>query len=121
MEEEGARVIRVLLLDDNLMTSARVQAALRSQGCEVALARTVPESGGFDFVLLNLGSRRLGGLELLPRVRERLPQASVYGFCGHREVEIRQAAKAAGIDRLLTNETVAALEWLPAKINTLRQ
>lgn len=99
---------RVLLLDDNLMTSARIVNALRSWGHEVLLLRDLPAPADAqpDWIVINLGSRSMDGLKLLQNARRDFPQAEVAGFCGHLEVEIRRAAKAAGIHQLLTNEQV---------------
>jgi DNA-binding NarL/FixJ family response regulator len=101
--------VRILLLDDNLMTSARLVNFLRSRGCEVLLARQLPDQSTFvfDWVILNLGSRSMNGIGLLTQAQSTFPDAKTAGFCGHLEIEIRRAAKAAGIGHLMTNEQVA--------------
>ena len=104
--------MRVALLDDNLFTSTRIASALRAAGRQVVVARRIEALEAYDVALINLGSRTLGGVEMIAPLREKVPSGQVYGFCGHLEVEIRRAARAAGIDRLLTNESVASLEWL---------
>ena len=48
--------------------------------------------------------RSFGDGDLITRCRQRLPEARIVGFSGHLEVELRQRAKAVGIDKLLTNE-----------------
>jgi CheY-like chemotaxis protein len=96
--------MNILVIDDNLMTSVRIESQLTALGHTVKVARKAPEGANFDLVLLNLGSRTLSGAALVSSARENLPPAQIWGFCGHVEVEIRRAAKAAGIDRLLTNE-----------------
>lgn len=95
--------LQILLLDDNLMSATRVENGLRSGGNAVKLARRVPENGAFDLVVLNFGSRSLGALELLPTLRERFAGAEIWGFCGHREVEIWRAAQNAGV-KMISNE-----------------
>ena len=102
----------IVLLDDNLFTSARVSSALRARGQQVLVAKSISSIAACDIALINLGSRSLNGVALIEPLRLKFPQAKVMGFCGHLETEIRQAARAAGIDRLLTNESVAALGWL---------
>ena len=109
MNSEAAPIV---LLDDNLFTSARVASALRARGRQVLVARGVEAVAACEIALINLGSRTLNGIELIEPLRARFPAARIFGFCGHLEVEIRRAARAAGIDRLLTNESVAALGWL---------
>lgn len=108
---------QALLLDDNLLNSGRVEGQLRAGGYTVTTRRALPDEGDFQLVLINLGSRSLKGLELIPAARAAFPEAKVWGFCGHLEVEIRQAAKAAGIDRLLTND--GAMNELKAKLGDL--
>ena len=102
----------IVLLDDNLFTSARVSSALRARGQQVLVAKKVEAITACDIALINLGSRSLDGVALIEPLRAKFPGAKVLGFCGHLETEIRRAARAAGIDRLLTNESVAALGWL---------
>jgi CheY-like chemotaxis protein len=93
-----------LLLDDNLLNSGRVEGQLRAGGYAVTTRRSIPAEGDFQLVLINLGSRSLKGLDLIPAARAAYPNARVWGFCGHLEVDIRRAALEAGIDRLLTND-----------------
>ena len=98
----------VLLLDDNLMSATRVQAQLQRMNFRVLTARAVPDAADDgaqpQLVLINLGSRGLNGVALIGVCRERFSAARVVGFCGHLEAEIRRAARAAGIDKILTND-----------------
>jgi len=96
--------MKVLLLDDNLLSSTRLQRALETQGHEVHVAAKPDKSDSVDQVLINLGSRSLSGIELISQCRELFPGATVNGFCGHLEIKIRRAAKAAGINKILTND-----------------
>ena len=98
-----------LLLDDNLMSATRLRAQLARGGYAVQTARQVPDAAAPNatapkLVVINLGSRGLNGSELIGVCRERFPGSRVVGFCGHLETEIRRAARAAGIDKILTNE-----------------
>lgn len=102
----------IVLLDDNLFTSARVASALRASGQQVLVAKKIDAVSACDIALINLGSRSLQGVALIEPLRAKFPDAKVLGFCGHLETEIRRAARVSGIDRLLTNESVAALGWL---------
>lgn len=96
--------MKTLLLDDNLMSQTRVQAQLKMADCEVSTRRQLPESGAFDLIIVNLGSRSMNGLELLQNAKTRFLEAQIWGFCGHLEIEIRRAALQIGVDKLLTNE-----------------
>ena len=98
-----------LLMDDNLMSATRIEGQLRRMEHQVRSARTLAEArptGGElpQLILINLGSRSLNGVELIGALRGHYPQARIVGFCGHLEVDIRRAAKAAGIHQILTNE-----------------
>lgn len=94
-----------LLLDDNLMSSLRIAAALQQMNYRVLVASNIPEDVDVpQLILLQLGSRRLDGIALIAPLKEKFPDARLVGFCGHREVEIRRAAKAAGLNRILTND-----------------
>ena len=109
-ENETAKC--VLLLDDNLMFSTPIARRLQGENIRVVTAREVKSapastcSGVWALILINLGSRSLGGVAQIATCRELFPDARVLGFCGHLEIEIRRAAKAVGIDGLLTNEQV---------------
>ena len=102
----------ILLLDDNLMSSTRLQRALETQGHTVTLAVRPEPVADYDMVLINLGSRSLPGVDFIGECRRHFPDAVIKGFCGHLEVEIRRAAKAAGIDQLLTNDQAFSGEVL---------
>ena len=118
IENENQDVPCVLLLDDNLMSSARIVRRLQGENYRVVTAREAKNapastcSAGWNCVLINLGSRSLNGVAQIETCREWFPDARVLGFCGHLEIEIRRAAKAAGIDGLLTNEQVFNGDWL---------
>lgn len=96
--------MKILLLDDNLMSSMRVESNLRKSGNEVKLARRIaPELEEIEVVVVNVGSRSMNGMELLDEAKTRFPDAKLYGFCGHREVEIWKAAQQKGA-KMITNE-----------------
>ncbi|HEX8234751.1 MAG TPA: hypothetical protein VF600_02250 [Abditibacteriaceae bacterium] len=98
-----------LLLDDNLMSTVRVQAQLERMGYRVQTGRNIPDAEGLkhetpELIVINLGSRGMNPVGFIGVCRERFPDARVVGFCGHLEIEIRRAAKAAGIAKILTND-----------------
>ncbi|NUQ01350.1 MAG: response regulator [Armatimonadetes bacterium] len=99
--------MRVLLIDDNLMSSHRLAGALGRLGHQCAVDAAATEAGDAELVVVNLGSRGLPGVELVARLKSTRPELRVVGFCGHLEVERRRAALAAGIDRLFTNSDTA--------------
>jgi CheY-like chemotaxis protein len=96
--------VKALILDDNLMSAMRLDAQLTRGGWVTRTQRNAETlEEGFDVAIINLGSRGLNGPELIEKCRER-GVARIVGFCGHLEVEIRRAAKAAQIDKILTND-----------------
>ena len=87
------------------MSAVRVQRQLEHACYAVRTARVLPASEEApDLILINLGSRSLNGVAQIQDCRARFPDSRVLGFCGHTEIEIRKAAKAAGIGRIFTNE-----------------
>lgn len=102
---------QALLIDDNLMSSVKVQTQLEQMNYGVHTSKIVPDtnswpSGNPELILINLGSRSLEAASLIPLCQTVYPNARIVGFCGHREVDIRMEAKAAGIAKILTNEQV---------------
>ncbi len=98
-----------LLLDDNLMSATRIAAQLERMNYNVETARSLPASETSlsqtpQLVVINLGSRGMDGVAWIEACRERFAGSRVVGFCGHLEIEIRRQAKAAGIDKILTND-----------------
>ncbi len=86
------------------MSALRIENNLRAAGHSVKTARRAPDEGEFELIVFNLGSRSLDGLGQVESLRERFAAAKIWAFCGHREVELWRAAKAAGVERILTNE-----------------
>lgn len=86
------------------MSAMRLDAQLSRGGWVSRTQRTADNvEDGVQLAIINLGSRGLDGPDLIAKCRERgVPR--VVGFCGHLEVEIRRAAKTAGIDKILTND-----------------
>ena len=100
--------MNVLLLDDNLMSATRIENGLRAAKCQVVTVRRAPDAnddaGDFDLILFNLGSRSLDGVSQIAEWRARYAGVQIWAFCGHREVERWRAARAAGVEKILTNE-----------------
>ena len=101
-----------LLVDDNLITTVRLRLQLEKMNYRVQIARRLPEKSEQDadtanlpdLVLINLGSRGLQSIALINSCLQQFSKARVVGVCGHAEIEIRRAAKQAGLSRILTND-----------------
>ena len=111
--------MKILLLDDNLMSATRIENSLRAAGARVQTARRAPESGEFDLIVFNLGSRSLDGLNQIESWRTQFQATPIWAFCGHREVELWRAARAAGVEKILTNEV--AMSEIGREIEELKK
>ena len=109
--------MKALLLDDNLMSATRVERGLLAANWSVVTARRAPDDGEFELVIFNLGSRSLDGLGQIETWRARFADAKIWAFCGHREVELWRAAKAAGVDKIVTNEV--AMSEIGREVETM--
>lgn len=98
---------RVLLIDDNLMTAEPLRRALTQAGwtCDVSSAAPA-DAAGLDRVVINLGSPTIDGPAIVTLLKSARPELPVVGFCGHAETSRRDAARAAGIDRLVSHSAL---------------
>jgi len=100
-------VSHVLLLDDNLMSSEPLRRALTNAGNTCEILSALPDDlSGYDCLAINLGSPRLDGPAIIQHAKVARPDLLVTGFCGHAETELREAARAAGVDRLVTHSAM---------------
>jgi len=98
---------RVLLLDDNLMSSEPLRRALAQAGHACELASTLPaDLSAYDRLVINLGSPTIDGPAQIRAAKFARPDLPVTGFCGHAETARRDAARAAGVDRLVTHSAL---------------
>lgn len=103
------------LLDDNLMFTPRVEAALRALGFQV---RTLPPRADAearvaelapDLILLNLASAGAGALDLVRRLRSHpaLADRFLLAYHNHTDTATFHSAKEAGADEVVANSAVA--------------
>lgn len=111
--------MRVLLVDDNLLSRTRLTSALGGSGHEVEAATTAEEATAaarlpLDILIVNLTSAAYDASALIHTLRQdpTLRALPIWGFCGHRDVARRRAAIAAGCDRVVPNSR--AMTDLPA-------
>jgi two-component system cell cycle response regulator DivK len=117
--------VRVLVVDDNLLSCTRLLSQLQAAGWQAAAVGFGPEGltqarqRRPDVVVVNLAAHA-SDATLFVRALKAEPDLAaipVLGFCGHRETRRREAALAAGCDRVVSNSSVSA--GLPALITTL--
>lgn len=96
----------VLVLEDNLLWSARVASACRGLGHEATvLDRLVEALPRADVAVVGLDARAFDPLAAVGRLRE--AGAYVIVHTGHKEAAKLEAGRTAGADRVATNGEVA--------------
>ncbi len=115
--------MRILLVEDDKLLGAGVRAGLGQAGFAVAWAQDGEEAQlalgaeQFDAVVLDLGLPKLGGLELLRRLRAKGNQVPVLILTASDTVEQRVAGLDAGGDDYLSKPF--ALSELQARLRAL--
>ena len=92
---------RVVALSTDLLLGSKVEATLRAAGHEVTLAPSLQEVplDGVDLLVADLDA---GNPEALVGLG-----VPVLGYYSHVEVETREAAEAAGVDRVVPRSRMA--------------
>jgi hypothetical protein len=94
--------MRVLIFEDNLLWSARLEKTLLALGTEVSTFDHVPTSiPGADAALINLGSRAIDPRALVPALKA--AGIRVVAYAGHKETELRELGRELGCDRIASN------------------
>lgn len=119
--------MRVLLVDDHTMLRESLVGALQAEGdieivgqaADGIEALDLAERVHPDIVVTDLSMPRLGGLEVVRRLRERLPDVQVLVLTMHQEDEyVLQAVRAGAAGYLVkdsaTREVVQAVRSLQA-------
>lgn len=96
--------VRILLVDDNDVTREVLRVILRSEGYNVVGEAT---DGGValelalklipDIILLDLVMPKIGGHEILPKLREMLPNAKVLVVTANKDQDMVSEVVKAGI------------------------
>jgi len=94
-------VARVLALSTDLLLGSKVEATLRAAGHEVTLAPSLQEAplDGIDLLVADLDGENPEALVGLG--------VPVLGYYSHVEVATREAAEAAGVDRVVPRSRMA--------------
>jgi CheY-like chemotaxis protein len=108
----------VLIVNPDLLSSSRIESALKSLGWAVVTARTQDEALARlrhitpMLVLINFNIEGLQPLVITERAKSLHPQVKVLGFISHTRLsEVRPKAQIAGCDKLVANS--ALQERLP--------
>src|SRR5215813_3274529 len=109
--------IRVLVVDDDEPHAEAVAESLERVGYECVVANSgreglrLIEAQNFDIIITDLIMEGVGGLEVLAKAKQELPDAEVVILTGHSTVKTAVAAMQAGAATYLTK---------PLDINELR-
>lgn len=106
----------ILAALDDLMFTSRIQVAARGLGADVRFAKTTAEavdgarSARPRLVLLDLNARGIDPLVALTEIKSdpELASLRVVGFVSHVQADTIAAAKAAGIDEVLSRSAFVA-------------
>lgn len=115
MSEQGLAPV-VLAAVDDIFFSTKIEAAAKGSGVKLVqvlndqklqeqLASLVP-----NLVILDLDSRSCSPLEAIRRIKAdpKYDRTPVVGFFSHVHVELEQAAREAGCDRVMPRSTFVA-------------
>jgi len=103
--------MRVLVADDNLLSSTAVLDQLRRSGHSLAVVGTLREALGVakreppDLLLINLSVTAFDPPTLIKTFRSdpSIRNCRIVGFCGHLDHGRRTSALEAGCDQVITN------------------
>jgi CheY-like chemotaxis protein len=103
----------VLVIDEDLLFSIRVETTLRKLGYDVLVtaspeeAITIAEGERLDLTIINFGRENLHPLETVARIKAARQPAPVMGFLSHKLIPgMRDAAREAGCDLLVANSAL---------------
>jgi len=91
--------MKVWIFEDNLMWSSRLVKSVQAFGHDAVLLQSIPDGEPADAAILNLSSS--GFSELVPLLNAK--GVFTIGHAGHKEKEILQLGRDAGVDRIATN------------------
>jgi DNA-binding NarL/FixJ family response regulator len=113
--------MRVLVIDDSLAVRARLVSLVRDaaagveidQACDAAEALGRAESATPDLVILDLHLPGLGGVELLSRLKQDHPEATVAVLTNHANDQYRRECLIRGaayfLDKSLQFDCIAEI------------
>jgi DNA-binding response OmpR family regulator len=115
---------RILVANDDLFFGGRILSVLEKSGFETATAATADEaerlagSSELSLAIVNLNSRRLGGIELIRRLRAAHSDLKILAFLSHTLIPpVKDEVFSAGANKLATNGAVSTR--LPSLVDRL--
>ncbi|MDQ6926004.1 MAG: hypothetical protein M3154_07190 [Candidatus Eremiobacteraeota bacterium] len=97
--------MRLLLHSDDLLFGSRLEAELGAAGHEVrSTGGAIPTAGDADLIIADLTADAALRIEQLAALQARPP---VLAFYSHVEVDVRERALAAGLERVVPRSRMA--------------
>lgn len=93
----------ILILDDNLMWTARLQRSVAALGHIPYVGTKIPDEA-VDVAILNLGNAKLGGSEIITALRAK--GTYLIGHAGHKEKDLLLEGTANGVDQVVSNSSL---------------
>ena len=90
-------VMRVLIIERNLIWSSRLANTIKAAGHEAVVVGDLPAELGFDVAIVNLADGEP------PVVALQAAGVKVIAHAGHKEKERLEVGKVAGCDLVVTN------------------
>jgi two-component system OmpR family response regulator len=117
--------VRILVVDDNLLSCTRLLSQAQASGWQAQAVGFGPEGltqarqRRPDAIVVNLAAASSDTTLFIQALKAEpdLAAIPVLGFCGHRESRTREAALAAGCDRVVSNSMIAS--ELPALVTAV--
>jgi CheY-like chemotaxis protein len=115
----------LLIVDDNLLSATRLLGQAQTAGWTAKAVGLGPEgltqarAWRPEVVVVNLASRTQDATLFIRALKAEpdLAPIPVLGFCSHRDLRRREAALAAGCDRVVSNAAVS--DSLPALVRAM--
>lgn len=95
--------LRVLIVEENFVTSELLAAIVRKSGHEAVVVRDADttsrqlRTSGTDVLLMNMELSRIGGIELLRRVRREHPALAIVGMPRHPHSDVVLGCAQEGV------------------------
>jgi DNA-binding NarL/FixJ family response regulator len=111
--EKRPEPVNILLAEDDLFFSVRILSVLDKLGYLTDTAKTQDEAvrkaaeNRPALVIINLASKRVGGAELIRRLKAKEPAPRVVAYLSHTRIpEVRNEVLAAGADKICANSAI---------------
>ena len=92
----------ILIFEENLMWAPRLAKSVAAFGHKATILSKMPdELPSGDIAIVNLGSRAMPPIELVPKLRA--AGIKVIAHAGHKETELLELGRDLNCDRLATN------------------